>query len=56
MAKKNNMGEIASVFLKLGFIGFGGPAVHIAMIEEEVVRKRQWFTHELFLDLIGATI
>jgi len=49
------MGEIASVFLKLGFIGFGGPAVHIAMMEEEVVRKRQWFTHEHFLDLIGAT-
>jgi len=49
------MGEIAAVFLKLGFIGFGGPAVHIAMMEEEVVRKRGWFTHEHFLDLIGAT-
>jgi len=52
----NRLKETAHVFLKLGFIGFGGPAVHIAMIEEEVVRKRQWFTHELFLDLIGATI
>ncbi len=55
MAEKNSLGEIARVFLKLGFIGFGGPAVHIAMMEEEVVRKRQWFTREHFLDLIGAT-
>lgn len=47
--------EVATVFLKLGFLGFGGPAVHIAMMEEEVVRKRKWMTHEHFLDLIGAT-
>jgi len=47
--------EVARVFLKLGFLGFGGPAVHIAMMEEEVVRKRNWMTHEHFLDLIGAT-
>ncbi len=47
--------EIAKLFLKLGIIGFGGPAVHIAMMEEEVVRKRKWMTHEHFLDLVGAT-
>ena len=47
--------EIARVFLKLGCIGFGGPAVHIAMMEEEVVRKRKWMTHDHFLDLVGAT-
>jgi len=53
--EENRLKEIARVFLKLGIIGFGGPAVHIAMMEEEVVRKRNWFTHEHFLDLIGAT-
>jgi len=47
--------EVARLFLKLGFIGFGGPAVHIAMMEEEVVRKRRWFSQEHFLDLVGAT-
>jgi len=52
---KSNFAEVARVFLKLGLIGFGGPAVHIAMMEEEVVRKRQWLSHEHFLDLIGAT-
>lgn len=49
------MAEVARVFLKLGITGFGGPTVHIAMMEEEVVRKRRWLTHERFLDLVGAT-
>ncbi len=53
--KRSHLGEVARVFLKLGFLGFGGPAVHIAMMEEEIVRKRQWMTQEHFLDLIGAT-
>lgn len=47
--------EIAKVFFRLGCIGFGGPAVHIAMMETEVVRKRKWMTPEHFLDLVGAT-
>jgi len=47
--------ELAWVFLKLGTIAFGGPAAHIAMMEEEVVRHRQWLTREEFLDLLGAT-
>jgi len=56
MAKRrSDLREVAALFLKLGCIGFGGPAVHIAMMEEEVVRKRKWMTHQHFLDLIGAT-
>lgn len=47
--------EVAKLFLKLGIIGFGGPAVHMAMMEEEVVRKRAWMSEEHFLDLVGAT-
>jgi chromate transporter len=47
--------ELISLFLKLGVIGFGGPAAHIAMMEDEIVRRRQWLTREEFLDLIGAT-
>jgi chromate transporter len=53
--RSDRLKEVAKVFLKLGLIGFGGPAVHIAMMEEEIVRKRQWMTHQHFLDLIGAT-
>ncbi len=46
--------ELAAVFLKLGTIGFGGPAAHIALMEDELVRRRGWLTRERFLDLIGA--
>lgn len=49
------LGELAAVFLKLGATAFGGPAVHIALLEHEVVRRRQWLAHEEFLDLLGAT-
>jgi chromate transporter len=53
--KHSKVSEVAKLFLKLGIIGFGGPAVHIALMEEEVVRKRAWMSEEHFLDLIGAT-
>ncbi len=46
--------ELAALFLKLGTIAFGGPAAHIAMMEEEVVRRRRWLSRDEFLDLLGA--
>jgi chromate transporter len=49
------LSELAYLFLKLGTIAFGGPAAHIAMMEDEVVRRREWLTREEFLDLLGAT-
>jgi chromate transporter len=48
------LSEIALVFLKLGTIAFGGPAAHLAMMEEEFVRRRQWITHSEFLDRLAA--
>ncbi|MCT3923413.1 chromate efflux transporter [Elizabethkingia anophelis] len=55
MEKENNLKEVACVFLKLGVTAFGGPAAHIAMMQQEVVTKRRWMSEEHFLDLIGAT-
>jgi chromate transporter len=52
---EGSLGELARVFLKLGTIAFGGPAAHIAMMQDEVVRRRQWLDHQQFLDLLGAT-
>ncbi len=53
--KTPQLTEIATLFLKLGTISFGGPAAHIALMEDEVVRRRRWLSHEEFMDLIGAT-
>jgi chromate transporter len=47
--------EIAWVFAKIGTTAFGGPAAHIAMMEDEVVRRRAWVDRAAFLDLVGAT-
>lgn len=55
MNKQSNLIELVKLFLKLGTIGFGGPAAHIAMMRDEVVNKRKWMDEQHFLDLIGAT-
>jgi len=51
---RGDLAEIGWQFLRLGFIAFGGPAAHIALMEEEFVRRRAWLTRERFLDLVGA--
>lgn len=53
--KSARLRDLASVFFKLGTVAFGGPAAHIAMMEEEVVKRRKWITHDQFLDLLGVT-
>ena len=52
---RSRLTEVAAVFLKLGTIGFGGPGAHIAMLEAEIVTRRQWISQAQFLDLIGLT-
>ncbi|MBI2989288.1 MAG: chromate efflux transporter [Deltaproteobacteria bacterium] len=54
-ANRKKIIELAWLFLKLGTIAFGGPAAHIAMMEDEVVKRRGWLNHQQFLDLLGAT-
>jgi chromate transporter len=50
-----SVAEVAAVFGKLGTVAFGGPAAHIAMMRDEVVRRRGWVSEQEFLDLLGAT-
>jgi chromate transporter len=52
--RRARLRELALLFLRLGTVAFGGPAAHIAMMEDEVVRRRRWISHEEFLDMIGA--
>jgi len=47
--------EVALLFLKLGTFSFGGPAVYIALMHHEIVRRRRWIDEQRFLDLVGAT-
>jgi chromate transporter len=51
---RGTLREIAKEFLRLGFVAYGGPAAHVAMMEERCVRRREWLTRERFLDLLGA--
>ncbi len=49
------MRDVILLFLKLGLIGFGGPAAHVGMMHDEVVLRRRWLDEQRFLDLLGAT-
>jgi chromate transporter len=53
--RASELRELALLFVRLGVTAFGGPAAHIAMMEDEVVRRRKWLTQQKFLDLIGMT-
>ena len=52
--KETSLRELALLFLRLGVTAFGGPAAHVAMMRDEVVRRRGWLNEERFLDLLGA--
>ena len=53
--QRERLQELAIVFLRLGTIAFGGPAAHIAMMDQELVSHRRWLSSEKFLDLLGVT-
>jgi len=52
---RRHLTEVAGLFLRLGATAFGGPAAHIAMMHDEVVKRRKWLSEQEFLDLLGAT-
>ncbi|MDX1684620.1 MAG: chromate efflux transporter [Saprospiraceae bacterium] len=55
MSRSSKLREIFSVFLKLGFVAFGGPAAHVALMQDEFVERRQWMSAQRFTSLLGIT-
>ncbi|MFQ3658390.1 MAG: chromate efflux transporter [Anaerolineae bacterium] len=55
MSSQQNLRELVGLFLQLGVTAFGGPAAHIAMFHDEVVKRRGWLTDQRFMDLLGVT-
>jgi chromate transporter len=55
VSQRGPVREVATTFLRLGTIAFGGPVAHIAMMREELVRRRGWVSDERFVDLMSAT-
>jgi chromate transporter len=53
--RRQDLAEVAKLFLRLGASGFGGPAAHIGMMHDETVVRRKWMNDQQFLDLVGAT-
>ena len=43
-------------WLKLGFIGFGGPAGQISIMHQELVEKRRWISEHRFLHALNYTM
>jgi len=55
MTQKPTYGELARLFIRMSLTAFGGPAAHLAMGQDEIVRRRGWLTREEYLDLMAAT-
>lgn len=55
MTGPGHIRDVAALFLKLGTIGFGGPAAHIAMTHDEVVVRRHWFDDRQYADMIAMS-
>lgn len=53
-SQRQRLVEVITLFLRLGVTAFGGPAAHIAIMHDEVVRRRKWVSEQAFLDLLGA--
>lgn len=47
------LGDLARVFLRLGATTFGGPAVHLAVFRETLVRDRGWVDEPTYTRWLG---
>ena len=50
----SKLSEVTSYFFRLGVVAFGGPAAHIAMMQDDLVDKKKWLSDQQFLRLHGS--
>ncbi len=55
MPEPGRLGEVGRLFLRMGLTTFGGPAAHIAVMRDEVVRRRNWLTDAEFVQLLAVS-
>jgi chromate transporter len=51
--KRGSVGEVFTVFLKLGVMSFGGPIAHLGYYREALVIRRRWLDETTFADLVA---
>ncbi|MBA2373393.1 MAG: chromate efflux transporter [Chloroflexi bacterium] len=49
------LAEVGRVFARLGATSFGGPVAHVAIMRDELVRRRGWLSDEQFIELLGVS-
>lgn len=47
------MGEVFSVFLRLGLTSFGGPIAHLGYFRDAFVVRRKWLTEKAYADVVA---
>jgi chromate transporter len=51
--ERGRMAELALYFLRLGFLGFGGPVALVGQMERELVNDKKWLTKEQMRESIA---
>jgi chromate transporter len=51
--ERGRMGELVRYFLRLGFLGFGGPVALVGQMERELVDGKKWLTKEQMREAIA---
>src|SRR5882724_2201626 len=51
--ERSRMSELARYFLRLGFLGFGGPVALVGQMESELVNDKKWLTKEQMRESIA---
>jgi chromate transporter len=52
-AEPARLSEVVRYFLRLGFLGFGGPTALVGQMERELVGGRGWLTREQIREAIA---